>query len=306
MDTQRDWAGRKVLVTGASGFIGVNLCRYLGNAGSHVHATSRTKRGSEPGGPTWWQGDLSDLATAHRLLSSIKPDFIFHLAGMVGASPEIGLVLPTFHSLLASTVNILTVSAEGPLCRIVLVASLTEPQASAGEPTPGSPYAAAKWASGAYGRMFHRLYGTPCVMVRPFMAYGPGQDPKKLIPSVTQALLKGESPKLSSGQWEADWVYIDDVVDGFLRAAQVSGIEGTTVDLGSGTLLSVRAVVEQLAAVIGGEIKPVFGALPDRPFEQVRLADTARTFATLGWKASTALDRGLQQTVDWYRCQPVR
>jgi nucleoside-diphosphate-sugar epimerase len=305
MDTQRDWAGRKVLVTGASGFIGVNLCRYLGNAGSHVHATSRTKRSSEPGGPTWWQGDLADLATTRRLLSSINPDIIFHLAGMVGASTDIGLVLPTFHSLLASTVNILTVSAEGQPSRIVLVASLTEPQPGAGELTPGSPYAAAKWASGAYGRMFHGLYGTPCVMVRPFMAYGPGQDSKKLIPSVTQALLKGEAPKLSSGLWQADWVYIDDVVEGFLRAAQVYGIEGTTVDLGSGTLFSVRAVVEQLAVVIGSEIKPAFGALPDRPFEQVRLADTARALATLGWKASTSLERGLQQTVDWYRAQPV-
>lgn len=302
-DNQLEWDGLKVLVTGASGFIGINLCRYLCKAGSQVHATSRTKQVTEPGGPTWWQGDLADLATARHLISSIKPDIIFHLSGMVGASPGLDLVLPTFHSLLASTVNLLAVSAEGSYRRIVLVASLTEPQASQNEITPGSPYAAAKWASGAYGRMFHSLYGTPCVMVRPFMAYGPAQDPKKLIPSVALALLAGESPKLSSGQWQADWIYIDDVIEGFLKAALAPKIDGLTIDLGSGTLVSVRTVIEQLVSVIGSDIKPLFGALPDRPFEQVRLADTASAFAKLGWKASTSLESGLLQTVGWYRDQ---
>ena len=303
MDNHLGWAGLKVLVTGASGFIGVGLCRSLCRARSHVHATSRAKRVTEPGGPTWWQGDLADLATARHLVSSIRPDIIFHLSGMVGASPNLDLVLPTFHSLLTSTVNLLTVSTEAPLRRIVLVASLTEPESSQEELTPGSPYAAAKWASGAYGRMFHRLYRTPCVNVRPFMAYGPGQDTKKLIPSVALALLNGEPPKLSSGRWTADWVYIDDVIDGFLQAALMPQIEGTTIDLGSGTLVSVRTVVEQLVSVIGNDIKPLFGALPDRPFEQVRLADTASAFVKLGWKATTSLERGLHQTVDWYRDQ---
>jgi UDP-glucose 4-epimerase len=303
MINQSEWAGLKVLITGGGGFIGCNLCRYLCKAGCQVYATSRAKRITEPEGPTWWQGDLADLATTRHLISSINPDIIFHLSGIVGASPGVDLVLPTFHSLLASTVNLLTVLTEESCRRIVLVASLTEPQTSQGELTPGSPYAAAKWASGAYGRMFHNLYGTPCVMVRPFMAYGPGQDPKKLIPSVALALLAEESPKLSSGQWETDWVYIDDVIEGFLQAALVPQIEGTTIDLGSGTLVSVRTVVEQLVSIIGNDIKPLFGALPDRPFERLRLADTASAFAKLGWKASTSLDNGLRQTVDWYRGQ---
>ena len=213
------------------------------------------------------------------------------------------LVLPTFHSLLTSTVNLLAVSSEEPCRRIVLVASLTEPETRQGEITPGSPYAAAKWASTTYGRMFHRLFGTPCVLVRLFMAYGPGQNEDKLIPSVALSLLKGEPPKISSGKWQADWVYIDDVIEGFLQAALVPQIEGSTIDLGSGTLVSVRTVVEELVSVIGSDIKPKFDAFPDRPFEPVRLADTASAFVRFGWKASTSLERGLQQTVDWYREQ---
>ena len=303
MGNHLEWAGLKVLVTGASGFIGAGLCRSLCRAGSHVHATSRAKRVTEPGGPTWWQADLADLASARYLVSSIKPDIMFHLAGMVGASPSVDLVLPTFHSLLTSTVNLLSVSTEAPLRRMVLVASLTEPESAQGEFIPGSPYAAAKWAGGAYGRMFHRLYGTPYISVRPFMAYGPGQDSKKLIPSVALELLNGESPKLSSGRLEADWVYIDDVIEGFLQAALALGIDGETIDLGSGTLTSVRGVVDRLTSMICSEAKPLLGALPDRPLEQVRLADTAGALTQIGWKATTSLERGLQQTVDWYRDQ---
>ncbi len=145
MNHHPEWAGLNVLVTGASGFIGAGLCRALCRAGSLVHATSRVKRITVPGGPTWWPGDLADLATARHLVSSIKPDIIFHLSGMVGASPSADLVLPTFHSLLTSTVNLLSVSTEVPLRRMVLVASLTEPESAQGELIPGSPYAAAKW-----------------------------------------------------------------------------------------------------------------------------------------------------------------
>jgi dTDP-D-glucose 4,6-dehydratase len=135
------------------------------------------------------------------------------------------------------------------------------------------------------------------------MAYGPRQDTKKLIPSVALALLSGDPPKLSSGRWAADWVYIDDVIAGFLQAALVPGVEGATIDLGSGTLTAVRTVVEHLVTMIDSEVKPLFGALPDRPFEQVRLADTATAVEKLGWKSTTSLERGLQQTVEWYRDQ---
>lgn len=303
MVNHSSWAAATVLVTGASGFIGSHLCRHLRGLGSVVHATSRTGRVSEPGGLRWWQADLGDVATARDLIATVKPDIIFHLSGMVGASPNLELVLPTFHSLLTSTVNLLTVAAEGGRHRIVLVASLTEPQPGHGEQMPGSPYAAAKWASSTYGRMFHRLYGTPCVMVRPFMAYGPAQDHNKLIPAVILSLLKGEAPKLSSGQWQADWIYIDDVIEGFLKAALAPKIDGLTIDLGSGTLVSVRDVVHQLVGVIDSKTKPLFGALPDRPFEPMRMADTADTYERIGWKPSTSLISGLRQTVDWYRGQ---
>ena len=297
--------GEKVLVTGGRGFLGSHLCRRLLNSGVEVHATSRHPQLPQNTQVKWWQADLEDISAVRGLLTTTKPDVIYHLAGSVGASPSLELVLPTFNSLLLSTVNLLTAVAETGCRRIILTGSLTEPQIGKSEPVPGSPYSASKWAANAYGRMFHKLFATPCVIVRPFMTYGPGQDHRKIIPAVILSFLKGEAPRLSSGRWEADWVYVDDVTEGFLKVAVEPQIDGATIDLGSGQLVSVRAIVEQLTAIVGNGLKPLFGALPDRPFEQVRVADIVDTYEKLRWKASISLETGLKQTVDWYRGQTV-
>jgi nucleoside-diphosphate-sugar epimerase len=296
-------AGARVLVTGGAGFIGRQLCRRLSALNLALHATSRHDRPRPAGRPLWWQADMADLDAARRVFSEVKPDIVFHLSGMTGARVDRELVLPAYHSLATSTVNVLLLASERGCRRVVLFGSLNEPVAAAGQEVliPGSPYAAAKWVASAYGRMFHALYGTPVVNLRPFMAYGPGQARDKLIPSVTLSLLEGMSPRLSSGRGRWDWVYIDDVVEAAIIAAATPGIDGQSFDIGTGTLVSQRALVEQLVAVIGTSILPEFGALPDRPREQERVADTGPALERLGWRATTSLEDGLRKTVAWYR-----
>jgi nucleoside-diphosphate-sugar epimerase len=232
------------------------------------------------------------------------PDVIVHLSGHVTASPGVNAVLPTFQSLLADTVNLLTSVAECGCGRVVLVGSLTEPQEDPDTITPGSPYVAAKWAATAYGRMFRALYDTPVVIARPSMTYGPGQVPDKLIPYVVRSLLQGEPPRLTDGGLLADWTYIDDMVEGLLRTALVPGLEGETFDLGSGVLTSVRDVVQQIIQLLDTHVEPQWGALPDRPDEYVRAANTARTEKILQWKAGTSLKSGLEKTIEALRKSP--
>ena len=86
-----------------------------------------------------------------------------------------------------------------------------------------------------------------------------------------------------------------------LAAAQVTYVEGCTFDLGSCTLLSIRSVVQQLTNLVNPQIEPLFGALPDRPVEKVRVANTAYTYEKLGWQPVTSLETGLEHTVNWYR-----
>jgi nucleoside-diphosphate-sugar epimerase len=154
--------------------------------------------------------------------------------------------------------------------------------------------------------MFHALYESPVVIARPFMTYGPGQDPRKIIPYVTTSLLEGKAPRLSNGALEADFVYIDDVIDGLVAMVDAPELEGITMDLGSGYLTSVRSIVEHLLSLTGVDIEPMFGTLPDRPKEQVRIANIRQTALCLNWKPTVSLVQGLQQTVAWFKLQRTK
>ena len=292
--------GRKVLVTGAAGFIGSHLCRSLVEKGAEVHAVSRSERQDPEKKMRWWQGDLADLAAVRRIYGAAKPDIIFHLASEVTGKRDLSVVLPTFHSNLVSTVNLMTLAAEAGCRRIVLTGSLEEPDP--GSPAvPCSPYAAAKWSVNGYARMFHELYKLPVVLARLFMVYGPGQsDLTKLIPYTILMLAKNEVPKFSSGLRPVDWIYVDDVVAGLLASASAEGIEGANVELGSGALVTIRGVVEEMVRLMKPAVQPAFGALPDRPMEQIRVANAGESFKKIGWRPQVGLSEGLQRTIDWY------
>ncbi len=295
-------AGRRILVTGASGFIGSHLCRFLSGTSAEVHGVSRVPRTGVEKGPRWWQGDLADPAIARELFSTIKPEIIFHLAaGDTRAKRDVNLVLPIFKDNLSTAVNMLTAATETGCGRIVLAGSLDEPELGA---PPSSPYAAAKVAIQAYAQLFYGIFQMPVVVARIFMVYGPGQEAvQKLIPYVTLSLLRGQSPKLSSGQRPVDWIYIDDLVEGLTALAQAPNVEGCTVDLGSGSLVSVRAVVQELVRLTGSTAEPLFGAIPERPMEPLRTAKVNETYSQIGWKIRTSLEKGLSQTIDWYRAR---
>jgi len=297
-------SGSSVLVTGASGFIGAHLCRRLLNCGAKVHAVSRTLRRPDGEQLRWWRADLRDISAVRQIVSKVEPQIVFHLASYVVGARELNVVLPTFYDNLASTVHLLTAATESKCERIVLANSQEEPQNVDDTAFPRSPYAAAKWACSIYGRMFYQLFQAAVVMPRIFMTYGPDQkDVQKLVPFVVRHLLEGKAPKLGSGRRRADWIYIDDVVEGLLRAAVIPGIEGCTFDLGSGSLVSVRQIVEEIVKIVGSGIEPEFNTLPDRAFEQERPADTSFLSDRLGSRPSTSLKLGLEATVTWYRQQ---
>jgi nucleoside-diphosphate-sugar epimerase len=291
--------GQRALVTGASGFIGSRLVDRLLEDGVEVDALSRTERASPD--VRWRTGDVLDAERVAAVVREARPDSIFHLASHVSGSRALDAVLPTLQANLLSTVNVLLAAAEVGCRRVVLAGSLEEPDGESGEPVPVSPYAAAKFAAGAYGRMFSSLYDVPVVTLRIFMVYGPGQwDETKLVPYVITSLLRDDAPRLSSGTRPVDWVYVDDVVDGLVAAAEADDAVGATADVGSGVLTPVREVVEAIADLIPSSAAPEFSALPDRPNERIRVADVERARSLLGWAPRTPLEHGLAATVDWY------
>jgi nucleoside-diphosphate-sugar epimerase len=292
-------SGRRVLVTGGRGFLGSHTCAQLFREGAEVYATSRSAAPNGNHGVQWLQGDFSDLETVRRVFARVQPEIVFHFAGHVSATPAIEAVRTTLDSLLVSAVNVLVVAAEGDTKRVILPGSLVEPAREEIDFTPTSPYVVAKWAVSTYGRLFQSLYRTPVVIVRPAYAYGPGQPEGRIIPYVINRFLAHETPKLTNGRFEADWVYVDDVVEGLLAAARTSNADGKTIDLGTGTLATVREVVQLIIELMGAS-QAEFGALPDRPGDRTRAADVVAAKNYIGWSASTDLRHGLQRTIDWF------
>jgi nucleoside-diphosphate-sugar epimerase len=295
-----DFSEKRVLVTGGRGFIGAAVCGKLRDAGADVWTVARSE--PEDDDPQALVGDLQSIDATRQVIAEARPDIILHLASHVIGMRSPDVVLSTYHSNLTSTVNLLVAAQESGCDRVVLTGSLEEPDPSTEWPVPSSPYTAAKLAAGAYGRMCSALFDMSVVILRVFMVYGPGQqDDKKLIPYVITSLLDGNIPEFTSGQREVDWIFVDDVAEAYLRAAITPGVEGLTLDVGSGQTATVREVVERLFELMQACVPPQFGSVADRPMEQIRRANVEAIEKAIGWAPRTSLDEGLQATIDWYR-----
>lgn len=301
MNDVLDWRSARVLVTGATGFIGSHLARRLRELGADVHAVSRGRVDNDL---TWHVADLTDSEQTSGLIREVAPDAVFHLASAVTGSRLVKVVPETAMANLFAATNLMSaIALEMPSSRLLLAGSIEEPGRGQGD-VPTSPYSAAKWSATAYARMFFRLWGLRVSVLRIAMVYGPGQrDVSKLIPYVILELLHGRQPKLTSGDRLIDWVFVDDVVDAFVSSALSHSAIGEVFDIGSGVQTSIRDTVELVATLVEGGPQPLFGAIPDRPMDLPQLADPRRARQLLGWSARTDIEEGLRRTVDWYGAQ---
>jgi len=295
---------QRVLITGASGFIGLHLCRALLSSGCEVHALSRSEPKISDSRLNWHKVDLTDAEATRAAFARIRAELVWHLCSYAQGEHELALVLPTFRGEFETTVNVLVSATECGCKRLIMAGSLEESEPG---DVPSSPYAAAKAASRIYAKMFHQLYGLPVVMTRIFMTYGPGQSVKKVIPHSISCLLRGNPLKIASPARKVDWLYVEDLVHGLLAVAAAPGLEGKSVDLGSGELVEIRDVVGRIKRLINPSAPVEFGTSPERALEQVRAADSGTTYALTKWRPTISLDAGLERTVDAYaRCSGWR
>ncbi len=296
------FAGKKVLITGATGFIGWQLCKDLMTLGAEVHGLSRSASPQTvPPGCKPWAVNLIDIDATREVVTRVKPSLIYHLAGLVTARQELDLILPMLQTNLVGTVHLLLSLAETGCDRLIVTGSSEELSTNISGNIPVSPYATAKVAANVYAGLFFRIYDLPVVIARPFMTYGPRQEPKKLIPSTILALLRGEAPRVSSGKRVIDFVYLPDVVRGLLKMGVQPDLAGKTVDLGTGTGCSVKDVVMLIVRLSDSSIQPLFGAVPDRIEESSQIANIKKSERLIGWEPKWALEEGLIETINWYR-----
>ena len=293
-------SGRRILVTGATGFIGGHVVELLHHLGVEVHAVARraTSTVSFDTPVTWHRADLTDAAAAVDAVEAARPEVIVHLASLVKGARDADLLLPMFAANTASAVHLLDAARRFDVGRVLLAGSLEEPD----EPgqRAASPYALSKAAAHLYGDYYRSATTVEVVNLQIFMVYGPAQlDEAKLIPYVIRSLQAGEAPSLSSGTRLVDWVYVGDVAEGIARACAGDAAE-QPVPLGTGSPATVRNVVETLVDLAGVDVEPRFGSIADRSREVEKVADIDTTRQLLGWAPAVDLREGLAATLTWY------
>ena len=295
-----DLRDQVVLVTGATGFIGRHLTRRLRELGARVHATSRRDTGPRLDRALQWHTcDLTDAEAAAALVATVRPDVILHLASRVEGRREHDLVLPMLEANTHAAIALMEAAHVLPACRVVLAGSIEEPRDG---DAPVSPYAAAKHATTGYAQLFNSQWDLVVTVLRIAMVYGPDQpDTSKLVPYSIGCFLDGHAPTVGSGTRPIDWVYVDDVVEAFLRAATSHHAAGLVADIGTGEAHTVGEVVTAIAELTGHRDHVDFGQRADRRDESAHIADPSTALDALGWRAEIDLATGLARTVDWYR-----
>ena len=296
----------RALITGAFGFIGRHLAmRLVEEPDTEVYLLDRNRLASTPL-PTHSEtvlsqasiihADLRDFEQIQRTLNQVQPDIIYHLAAVGVGDPFLAVEDALNHNLYG-TLNLLRAAfadEQNTHRSQQLIISRTP-----GEYSAMNPYAASKAAAWQFCRMYTRTLGWPIVGAALFQAYGPGQPQKRLLPAAIISAFDDLDFPMTSGVQERDWIYVSDIVAGLLAIRDAKLAPGSTVELGSGQLTSVASVVQKAYTLIGGLGRPLIGAIPTRPGEEVlQRANVDRTFDLTGWRTAVTLDQGLSKTIE--------
>jgi nucleoside-diphosphate-sugar epimerase len=295
---------KRVLVTGASGFIGRHCLGRLCDLGYDIHGTWLTNRPSSDG-LNWHQVDLLEPGAIHDLLSAVRPSHLLHFAWY--AVPRDYRESAENLRWCQAGIELAKRFAEYGGRRAVFVGSCFEYDTRFGYCSetltpirPSTLYGVCKSSLHQIVERFSPAAGVSMAWARIFFLYGPYEAPGRLVPSVINALLRGEPARCSHGRQLRDFLHVRDVADA-LAALLESELEGP-VNIGSGIPVALREIVAMLLETVNGQGRAEFGALTapqDEP--PLLLADVGRLSKELGWRPKIALRQGLEETVQWWR-----
>lgn len=315
------WARRRVLVTGAAGFIGSWLAKELLARGARVTALVLAH---DPGSPFFRDGDarrctvvkgrLEDRAVLKRAVSGEKVDTVFHLAAQTLVETAWTDPLETFESNIRGTYNLLEVCrAAGRTVRRVVFASSDKAYGAQSRlpyrediPLEGrQPYEVSKSCGDLLAQSYFHSYGLPVAVARCGNVYGGGDlNWSRIVPGTIRSLLRGQRPVLrSDGRDKRDYVYVKDVVRAYLLLAEAlepKRLAGECFNFGPNRPLTVLALVAAISRLMGSRLKPDIRATARGEIRHQYLS-SAKASRLLGWRPGFSLEEGLRETIAWYR-----
>lgn len=311
-----NWTGKRVLVTGAGGFIGSHLTERLVQLGANTVALVRYNSSGFWG---WLEqvpgkkdievilGDIRDADTVRRAMQGAE--IVFHLAALIGIPYSYHAPLSYVRTNIEGTLNILQTALDARV-QLVVHTSTSEVYGTAqyvpideAHPLQGqSPYSASKIGGDKLAEAFHLSFGLPVTTIRPFNTYGPCQSARAIIPAIIIQTLTQPSICLGNTEPLRDLTYVKDTVEGFIQGAQHPEAVGQVINIGSGQEISVGELVKIICDIRGKHIPVTRDEQRVRPqgSEVARLcADARKAQRLLGWQARTGLREGLVKTIEW-------
>jgi UDP-N-acetylglucosamine/UDP-N-acetyl-alpha-D-glucosaminouronate 4-epimerase len=306
----------RVLVTGGAGFIGSHLAAALVRRGHRVRVLDNFYSGKRGNlrevarDVEVLKGDCADPATARRAAKGMEA--VFHEAAIPSVARSVADPAQSHRANATATLSMLVAARDAGARRFVYAGSSSVYGDRAGrrkredlEPRPLSPYAVGKLTGEHYTRIFASLYGMETATLRYFNVFGPRQDASSPYSGVVSlfitAMLAGRTPVLyGDGGQSRDFTYIDNVVDGNLRALSVPGLQGQSINVATGRSVTLNALLKAVGRQLGRPARA--SRRPPRPGDiRHSLADVTLARRLLGYRPLVDFGTGLEQTVEWYR-----
>jgi nucleoside-diphosphate-sugar epimerase len=296
---------KKVLLTGATGFIGRHCISTLLEKGFEVHATYSKSSPIDRSDIVWHQVDLFDSERVDKLLSQLQPSYLLHLAWYV-VPGKLATAIDNFYWV-QSSLELVRKFVENGGQRLVISGSGYEYDWNYGYCSelvtplvPNTLYGTCKNALWSLVEAYANKMGASSAWGRVFFLYGPYEHPNRLVPAVIRPLLQGESARCSHGNQIREYLHVQDVADGLvaLLDSKVSG----AVNIASGQPIALKDIINSIAQKLHREELILLGAIPSNPNDTpLVVANIDRAVNELGWQPKYSLDRGLDQTIEWWK-----
>lgn len=313
-----NWNGKKVLVTGAGGFIASHLVEHLVREGAQVRGFVRYNSRNDLGMLKWlaseilsqveiMQGDLRDTEAVHNAVRGV--DTVFHLGALIAIPYSYVNPREVIDVNIMGTLNVLMAARDLGTRRVVHT-STSEVYGTAQyvpidekHPLQGqSPYSASKIGADRIAESFYRSFETPVVTLRPFNTFGPGQSMRAVIPTIIVQALTRDEVKLGSLEPSRDFTFAKDTTNGFVKVAEAEGVLGEEINLGNDNTIRIGDLAEKIFKIIGKTPKIVADPQRVRPgkSEVMKLwASNEKAKRMIGWEPRISLDEGLRDTIEW-------